>query len=131
MENQLVSDMCCWELYPNSFIDIITDTAANMNSLGREIEERWNTTYSGHVYCADHTLQLTAVLAFFGIVSVESYGEDTSVGCLKKTRDLVLHIQSVSPFGQDRKNRSRSQPLALFRISHFESRPDCLPYHSP
>jgi hypothetical protein len=94
MENQLVSDMRSWELDPNLFIGIVTDTAANMKSLGREIEEQWNTKYARHVYYADHTLQLTAVLAFSGNVSLESYGEDTSVGCLKKACDLLSHINS-------------------------------------
>ena len=58
MEHQLVSDMHNWELERDFFIGIVTDTTANMNSLGREIEEQWNMKYARHVYCADHTLQL-------------------------------------------------------------------------
>ena len=84
MENQLVSDMRSWELERNFFIGIITDTAANMNLLGREIEAQWNTKYTRNVYCADHILQHTAALACSGNVAVENYAEDTSVGCLKK-----------------------------------------------
>jgi hypothetical protein len=38
MENQLISDMHSWELERDFFIAIVTDTAANMNSLGREIK---------------------------------------------------------------------------------------------
>jgi hypothetical protein len=87
------SDHRRWELERNFFIGIVTDTAANMNSLGREIEEQWNTKYSRHVYCIDHILQLTAVIAFSGNV-VQNYAEDTSEGCLKKARDLVSHINS-------------------------------------
>ena len=94
MENQLVSDMRSWELERDFFIGIVTDTAANMNSLGREIEERWDTKYARHVYCTDHILQLTAVIAFSGDVAVENFAEDTSVGCLKKARDLVSHTNS-------------------------------------
>jgi len=96
MEHQLVSDMHNWELERDFFIGIVTDTAANMNSLGREIEEQWNTKYARHVYCANHIFQLTAVLAFSGNVSVENYAEDTSVGCLKKAHDLVSHINSLT-----------------------------------
>ena len=40
------SDHRRWELERNFFIGIVTDTAANMNSLGREIEEQWNTKYA-------------------------------------------------------------------------------------
>jgi hypothetical protein len=76
MEAQLVSDMCSWELECYSFIGIVTDTAANMNSIGREIEEQWDTKCARHVYCADHILQLTAVIAFSGNVAVENYAED-------------------------------------------------------
>jgi hypothetical protein len=52
--------------------------------------------YARHVYSADHILQLTAVIAFSGNIAVENYAEDTSVGCLKKVRTLVLHINSSS-----------------------------------
>jgi hypothetical protein len=48
-----------------------------MNSLGREIEQQWNTKYARQVYCAIHILQLTAIIAFSGNVSVENYAEDT------------------------------------------------------
>jgi len=94
METQLVSDMGSWELERDFFIGIVTDTAANMNSLGREIEEEWDTKHARHVYCTDHILQLTAVKAFSGDVAVANYAEDTSLGCLKKARDLVSHINS-------------------------------------
>jgi hypothetical protein len=46
MEHQLVSDMHNWELECDFFIGIVTDTTADMNSLGREIEEQWNTKYA-------------------------------------------------------------------------------------
>ena len=64
-------------------IDKVTDTAANMNSFRREIEEQWNTKYPRHVQSADHILQLTVVIAS-GNVAVENYSEETSVGYFKK-----------------------------------------------
>lgn len=94
MENQLALSMESWGLDHDCFIGIITDTAANMNSLGREIEGQWNTKYSRHLYCTDHTLQLTAVIAFSGSVAANNYAEDSSVGCLKKARDLVFFVNS-------------------------------------
>ncbi len=69
IENQLVSDMHSWELEKVLFIGLATDTAAIMNSLGREIEQQWNTKYARRVYCADHILQLTAIIAFSENVS--------------------------------------------------------------
>ena len=40
METQLLSDMSSWELEQRDFfIGIVTDTAANLNSLGRKIDE--------------------------------------------------------------------------------------------
>ena len=86
--------MSNWELERDFFIATVTDTAANMNSLGREIEEKWDTKYARHVYCTDHLLQLTAVIAFSGTVLVEDYDEDSLVSCLKKARDLVSHMNS-------------------------------------
>jgi hypothetical protein len=94
IEHQLVSDMRNWELERDFFIGIVTDTAANMNSLRREIEEQWNAKYARHVYCTYHILQLTAVLAFSGNVSVENYAEDTSVGRLR--RHVISHINSLT-----------------------------------
>jgi hypothetical protein len=94
MENQLALSMESWGLDRDCFIGIVTDTAANMNSLGREIEGQWNTKYSRHLYCTDHTLQLTAVIAFSGSVAANNYAEDSSVGCLKKARDLVFFVNS-------------------------------------
>ena len=49
-----------------------------------------------HHYCVDHIFQLTAIIAFSGNASLENYDEDTSVGCLKKARNLVSHINSSS-----------------------------------
>ena len=64
MEAQLVSDMNAWELHRDLFIAIVTDSAANMNLVGKQIE-RWNAKYVRHHYCVDHVLQLTALIAFF------------------------------------------------------------------
>ncbi len=77
MENQLTLDMQSWGLDRNCFVGIVTDTAANINSVGREIEEQWNTKYARHVYCTDHILQLTAIIAFSGNVAADNYAEDT------------------------------------------------------
>jgi hypothetical protein len=93
MEVQLRSDMVSWELHNDSFMAIITDSAANMNAFGKQIE-RWGTKYARHHYCVDHVLQLTALIAFSGNFTAQNYDEDDSVACLRKARDLVSHVNS-------------------------------------
>ncbi len=90
--------MHSWGLDCDFFKGIITDAAAKINSLGREIEEQWNTKYAIHVYWTDHVLQLTAILAFSGNVAVDNYTEDASAGCLKKACGLVSHVNSSTEF---------------------------------
>jgi hypothetical protein len=93
MEAQLVSDMNAWELHRDLFIAIVTDSAANMNLVGKQIE-RWNAKYVRHHYCVDHVLQLTALIAFSGNFTAQNYDEDDSVACLRKAHDLVSHVNS-------------------------------------
>jgi hypothetical protein len=60
---------------------------------GKQIE-RWGTKYARHHYCVDHVLQLTALIAFSGNFTAQNYDEDVSVACLRKARNLVLHVNS-------------------------------------
>ena len=62
MDEQLVADLATWGLQPSHFVALVTDTASNMNCLGRLLEAQYACT--AHHYCADHNLQLTAVKAF-------------------------------------------------------------------
>lgn len=66
MDEQLMSDLEMWSLQPSHFVALVTDTASNMNSLGRLLETRY--AHTAHHYCADHNLQLTAVKAFSGYI---------------------------------------------------------------
>jgi hypothetical protein len=93
MVNQLVKDMRVWGLEKDFFVAAVTDSAANMNAFGVTIEG-WKAKYLRHHYCVDHIFQLTAVIAFSGNATLENYDQDTSVGCLKKARNLVSHINS-------------------------------------
>ena len=93
MEVQLCRDMDTWELHNDSFMAIVTDSAANMNAFGKRIE-RWGTKYARHHYCVDHVLQLTALIAFSGNFTAQNDDEDNSVACLRKARDLVSHVNS-------------------------------------
>ena len=75
MEVQLRRDMDTWELHNDSFMAIVTDSAANMNAFGKRIE-RWGTKYARHHYCVDHVLQLTALIAFSGNFTAQNDDED-------------------------------------------------------
>ncbi len=44
MEAQLLSDMNTWELHRDFFIAVVTDSAAKINLVGKQIE-RWNAKY--------------------------------------------------------------------------------------
>jgi hypothetical protein len=80
------------DLEHDFFIGIITDMAANMNSLGREIKEQWNIKY---YICVS-----TALIIYYSLLLLQhflvlyNYAEVTSIGCLKKTHGLVSHINS-------------------------------------
>jgi hypothetical protein len=98
MDEQLVADLATWGLQPSHFVALVTDTASNMNCLGRLLETRY--TRTAHHYCADHNLQLTAVKAFTG--DIENYdgevaqdrdGIESTFSALKRARDLVSHIR--------------------------------------
>jgi hypothetical protein len=93
MVNQLVCDMDIWGLENIFFMAVVTDSASNMSAFGRTIEG-WHANHLRHHYCVDHVFQLTAIIAFSGNASLENYDDDTSVGCLKKARNLVSHINS-------------------------------------
>jgi len=93
MVNQLVHDMEIWGLEKDYFMAAVTDSASNMNAFGRTIEG-WRAKHLRHHYCVDHVFQLTAIIAFSGNASLVNYDEDTSVGCLKKARNLVSHVNS-------------------------------------
>jgi len=119
MENQLTLSMESWGLDRDCVIGIVTDTAANMSSLGREIEELWNTKYARHVYYTDHILQLTTVIAFSGSVAADNYVEDSSVGCLKKARDLVSFVISSSAANEKlaKAQRKLNPEGAVYKLS--------------
>jgi len=93
MVNQLVHDMHIWGLEKEYFMDAVTDSASNMNDFGRTIEG-WHAKHLRHHYCVDRVFQLAAIIAFSGNASLVNYDEDNSVGCLKKARNLVSHINS-------------------------------------
>jgi len=70
-------------------------------------------------------LQLTAVLAFSGNVSLEGIDEDSSVGVIRKARDLVSHVNS-SVIASDKIKHAQLQRdpncVALKLVSDVETR---------
>jgi len=94
MENQLLLDLKYWDLDKNLFFACVTDSASNMNSFGQKIVSWDDAPFLRHYYCADHVLQLTAVLAFSGNVAAESEDGDTSVSVIRKARNLVSHVNA-------------------------------------
>ena len=93
MERQLLADMESWGLDRQYFVSCITDSASNMNSLGGLLDNWQNAPILRHYYCSDHILQLTAVHAFSGNITLGD-GHDNSVGVIKKARNLVSHVNS-------------------------------------
>ena len=113
MDEQLVSDLATWRLQPSHFLVLVTDTARNMNCLGRLLETRYACT--AHHYCADHNLQLTAVEAFTG--DIENYdrevaqdgdGIECTFSALKRARYLVSHSPQ-SPTSKEKLNPARQR----------------------
>ena len=92
MVNQLVRELDIWGLEKDFFMAAVTDSTSHMNAFVRPIEG-WCAKHLRHHYCVDHVFHLTAIIAFSGNASLENYDEDTSVGCLKKARNLVSHIK--------------------------------------
>ena len=125
MESQLLSDLNSWGLSLCNFVGCITDSASNMTSFGRKLEGWNDAPLVRHYYCADHILQLTAVLAFSGNVSLEGIDEDSSVGVIRKARDLVSHVNS-SVIASDKIKHAQLQCdpncVALKLVSDVETR---------
>jgi len=106
MDEQLVTDSATWGLQPSHFVALVTDTASNMNCIGRLLEAWYART--AHDYCADHNLQLTATKAFTG--DIENYdrevakdgdGIECTFSALKRAPDLVSHIHQ-SPTSKEK-----------------------------
>jgi hypothetical protein len=91
MERRLLSDLDLWELDQQLFISFFTDSASNINALGKKMEAWRDAAQLCHNYCADQILQRTAVLAYSGNIPSD-YNEDNSVSSLQKTCDLVTYI---------------------------------------
>ncbi len=87
------ADMEIWGLDRQYFVNCITDSASNMNSLGGLLDNWQNAPIPRHYYCSDHILQLTAVHAFSGNVTLGN-GHDNSVAGIKEARNLVSHVSS-------------------------------------
>jgi hypothetical protein len=92
MDEQLVSDLATWELQLSQFVALVTDTAGNMNCLGRLLE-KWYACIAHH-YCADHNLQLMAVKAiardiknYDEEVAQDGDGIECTFSALKRARD--------------------------------------------
>jgi hypothetical protein len=64
-----------------------------MDSLVGLLDNWQNAPILHHYYCSDHILQLTAVHAFSGNVTLGD-GHDNSVGVIKKAINLVSHVNS-------------------------------------
>jgi hypothetical protein len=74
-------------------LSCITDSASNMISLGAMLGRWRDAPHLRHYYCSDHILQLTAVQAYSGNVTID-VGNDNSVAVIKKARNLVSHVNS-------------------------------------
>lgn len=73
---------------------VTTDTEGKMNKLGQLLEPE---SYAGHGYCTDHSIQLTAQIAFghkFMKPTVEEDGEEEEPNVLKKLRELCKLFKS-------------------------------------
>jgi len=95
MVNQLALEMDIWGLEKDYFMAAVSDSASNMNSFWSNIEGR-RAKYLRDHYCVDHVFKLTVIVAFSGNASLDNDHEDTSVGYLKKARNLLSHIYSSS-----------------------------------
>jgi len=125
MESQLLSDLEYWGLDKSYFVACITDSASNMNSFGLKITSWDDAPLLRHYYCADHTLQLTAVLAFSGNVEAEAYDGDSSVSVIRKARNLVSHVNaSVTASDKIKNSQLKLSPncTPLKLVSDVETR---------
>jgi hypothetical protein len=131
MDEQLAADLTSWGLEEKCFVALVTDTASNMNLLGKLMEEKYPATK--HHYCADHNLQLTAIKAYTGDIALRMYDEaplgegqtQNLVGALKKARDLVSHV-SQSPMSKakldDAQKRVSPDKMTLTLIQDVKTR---------
>jgi hypothetical protein len=114
MERQLVTDLQHWGLEKAFFVCCVTDSASNMNSLGEMLDGWADAPHLRHYYCADHILQLTAVLAYSGNIQINDNG-DSSASCIRKARNLVSHINSSNMAAEKiaRAQRDKTQHVSL------------------
>jgi len=63
MDHQLAKDLLTWQLNRENFVALVSDTAANMNTLGKILKDAG---VCDHHYCCDHNFQLTAVKSYSG-----------------------------------------------------------------
>jgi len=102
MDDQLASDLVAWGLDKKFFIALVTDTASNMNLLGKMVEERYSKTK--HHYCTAHNLQLMAIKAFTGDIGIlekqfpDGIGdeEEALFDSLWQACNLVSHMHQSS-----------------------------------